>query len=126
MSTENYPKHEKDSRFRNSFKYERNRKIYEAKKAGLSYTEIQTSPALNPDCLTTQRIQSITKNFESKEWRSTDPSLKQIESVIMVAKHRGEDLSFSEVKDNWSAGDCSDYIGSKGDGSLYNLRENNE
>ena len=54
-------------------------------------------------------------------WQDSKPTLKQVEAVMMIAQHKGDDLDFGEVYKNWTAGACSDYIGNKGDGSLYKI-----
>ena len=56
--------------------------------------------------------------------KKISPSLRQIEAVVKIAKQNGEEISFSEVQENWTAKQASDYISEKGNGGYYKAREN--
>ena len=62
-----------------------------------------------------------TSNPKTKIPATTKPTLRQIEAVCKIAKQKGEDLSFSTVKE-WSFQECSDYIGNHGNGG-YKAKE---
>ena len=68
------------------------------------------------------------KTLSRAQWENAKPSLKQVEAVLKIArlKEPSRVLYFNEVKDTWTAGECSDYIGNKGDGSYYKVKERNK